>query len=425
MYRLLLALTLFAGLAFAQDTYRVGIVGPMAFVQGQHHMFGAEMAAAEINAAGGIQVGDKSYQIELVQVDSNEIQNVADAATAVERAITGQNVDFLMGGFRTEAVFPMTDVAVDYQIPFMIVGAATDELLKGRVDTDYDTYKYLFRLSPLRGTVLARLTINQLAGVIAQVQEVLGTTPKVAIVAEQLQWNEGIVAAVEATIPKIGGEFVGTWRPSATATDVTAELTAVQRAGADIIYTANSGPLGIPFGRDWGRLEIPAVVVGITVEAQKLGWLTATDGYGDGVGTLATYGPVAITPTTLAFYDSFIAEHGDIPIYTAGTYDGLYVLKDALERAGTTDTDALITALEATDFEGTTGRIVFDELHDVTFGPEYVTGLGVQWQDGEYQAFWPNNWHPDPQNNPDLSVTIDGTVPYVIPARILEAWQNR
>ena len=409
--------------AFAQETLRVGIVGPMAFVQGQHHMFGAEMAAEEINGAGGIQVGDATYQIELVEIDSNEIQSVSDAASAVERALTSSDIDVLMGGFRTEAVFPMTEVAADYETPFIIVGAATDQLLAGRVDTDYERYKYIFRLAPLRGSVLARVSIVQLAGVIAQVSELTGRTPRVAIVAEQLQWNEGIVTAVENTIPQIGGEHVGTWRPSATATDVTAELTALQRAGADIIYTANSGPLGIPFGRDWGRLQIPAAVVGITVEAQKLGWLEATDGHGDYIATIGTYGPVAITPKTMPFYNAFVEAHGDIPIYTAETYDGLYILKDALERADSTDTDALITALEATDYESTAGRVVFDEMHDVTFGADYVTGLGAQWQDGEYQVFWPNNWTPDPAN-PDVSVSYEGAVPYAFPDWVLEAWQS-
>lgn len=107
-------LAVLTSLAWAQ-TLRIGVVGPMAFVQGAHTWYGATLAAEEINRAGGIQVGDRRYRIELLRVDTNEMLSVTDAATAVERAITAQRVDFLVGGFRSEAVLAMTEVAADYK----------------------------------------------------------------------------------------------------------------------------------------------------------------------------------------------------------------------------------------------------------------------------------------------------------------------
>jgi len=94
---------------------KIGVAGPMAFVQGQHHWWGAELARDEINAKGGVLVGNTKRPIRLVKVDTNEILSVPDAASAVERAITRDKVDFLVGGFRTEAVFAMQDVAMDYK----------------------------------------------------------------------------------------------------------------------------------------------------------------------------------------------------------------------------------------------------------------------------------------------------------------------
>jgi branched-chain amino acid transport system substrate-binding protein len=81
---------------------KIGVIGPMQFQMGEHHWMGATLAAEEINAAGGVQVGDETYQIKLVQVDSNELVSPPDAATAAERAITVDNVDFLMGTIRSE-----------------------------------------------------------------------------------------------------------------------------------------------------------------------------------------------------------------------------------------------------------------------------------------------------------------------------------
>ena len=62
------------------------------------------MAAEEINAKGGVQVGKEKMKIELVKSDSNEFLNVTDATNAMERLITSDKVDFIVGGFRTEAV---------------------------------------------------------------------------------------------------------------------------------------------------------------------------------------------------------------------------------------------------------------------------------------------------------------------------------
>jgi len=416
--------------ASAQQVIRIGVVGPMAFIQGTHHWHGATLAAEEINAAGGIQAGDKTYQIELVRVDTNEMLSVSDAVSAVERAITVSKVDFLVGGFRSEAVSPMTEVAADHRKIFLIAGAAADEILKGRVDKDYARYKYLFRITPIRSTYLARLSFLLLADVMQTFRTELGIEqPKVAIVAERLDWPNALVTWVElmanAPLPHgLGGKHVGTWRPSAMATSVTPELTAIERAGAHIVFTALSGPAGVVFGRDWGRLQIPVAVVGVNVEAQSQGWLEATGGFGAYTATAGFHGQgVATTETTVPFVNAFTQRFGEIPIYTAGTYDALYILANAIRQAGSLQADAVIKALEATDFSATVGRIVFDSLHDPMWGPGYATGLGVQWQDGELRAFWPREWRPDPVSSPDLVVGYPGTVPYKIPPWVVQHWR--
>ncbi len=416
-------------LGLAQGVIRVGIVGPMTYVQGQHQWYGATMAAEEINASGGIRIGGRTYTLELVKIDTNEMLSITDAVSAVERAITVNKVDFLIGGFRTEAVIPMTDVAADYGKIFLIAGAAADEILRGRVDKDYKRYKYLFRVTPLRSSQLARTSFLLLADVIEAFRRELGIDkPKVAIVAEGLSWADAIVGWVQlfaAAPPPVGfgAQVVGTWRPSALATSLTAELSAIEQAGAHIIFTAFSGPAGIPFARDWGRLQIPAAVVGINVEAMRAGFLEATGGFGAYTATVGVYAyDVAITPSTVPFVEAFTARFGELPIYTAGTYDAVKILAQALEQAGSLSADAVIQALEGVDYLSTMGRMVFDELHDVQWGPEYATGIGVQWQNGRLVAFWPREWRPDPAN-PNYVVGYPGTVPYVIPPWVVAKWK--
>ena len=141
--------------AWGAKTIKIGVIGPMQFVQGKGHWNGATMAAEELNAKGGIQVGKKKMKIELVKADSNEILSMTDATNAMERIMTRDQVDFVVGGFRTEKVLAMQDIAMDYKKIFIGVGAATNAICD-RVAKDYKTYKYWFRGSPFNSTYMSK-----------------------------------------------------------------------------------------------------------------------------------------------------------------------------------------------------------------------------------------------------------------------------
>ena len=378
-----------AGGAQAQ-TVKIAILGPMAFVQGENHWAGAEMARDEINKAGGINVGGKRVQIELIRADTNEIQSVPDATNAIERVITRDKVDFLVGGFRSEAVLAMQEVAADNKKLFLGAGAAHPQL-GAKVEKDYNRFKYWFRVTPLHVGDLVKASFAVLGVAAAQFrQERKGATPKVAIIAEKAIWTEGIVKAAQANFPKMKLDLVGLWQPSAVATDVSAELAAIKRSGADLVFTVLSGPVGIVVGRQMGEQQLAAVAVGINVEAQKDEFWKATAGKAQFVSTLETVSEVEMTPKTVPFYNAFRARFKKGPTYNAaGAYDALHLLKEAIEKAGTTDTEKLIPVLEKTIFTGVGGVIEFDKRHDLIFGPGRVTGLAIQWQDGHKIPFWP------------------------------------
>ena len=210
--------------ALGADTIKIGVIGPMNFVQGKGHWNGALMAAEEINAKGGVQVGNKKMEIELVKADSNEFLNVTDATNAMELLMTRHKVDFVVGGFRSEAVFAMQDIAMDYKKIFIGTGASHSKLCL-RVAEDYDRYKYWFRGTPFNEKFLGRTTFIHLATVGAILKKSLNIPKiKVAIVAEKAMWVEPMIAAAKGVIPKFGMEVAGVWQPSQTATDVSAEL---------------------------------------------------------------------------------------------------------------------------------------------------------------------------------------------------------
>lgn len=416
-------------IASGQDVIKIGVIGPMKFVQGIGHWNGATMAAEEINAKGGIQVGSKKMKVELVQADSNEFLSIPDATTAIERLITRDKVHFIVGGFRTEAVLAMQDIAMEHKKIFIGVGAAHDELCL-RVARDYKTYKYWFRGSPFNSSFLGRTSFIHLGTVGAILRGSLNIPKvKVAIAAEKAEWAEPMIKAAEATIPGMGMETVGIWRPSAVATDVTAELSAIQRSEAHIIFTIFSASVGIPFARQAGELKIPAVQVGINVEAQKDGFWQATRGMGNYVATMNTYARgVESNELTKAFVDTYVKRFGETPTYTADTYAAIiYGLAPTIEQAGTLDADKIVSILEERVYKTPSGTIKYMKdaqgrhLHELTWGPGYLTALGVQWQDGELKAFWPNRWKAAPEAP---EITYKGMVPYKIPPWMVEKYKK-
>ncbi len=413
----------------AEKTIKIGVIGPMKFVQGIGHWNGAVLAAEQINAKGGVKVGDKMMKIELVQADSNEFVNVTDATNAMERLITQDKVNYVVGGFRTEAVLAMQDIACENKIIFIGCGAAHNELCS-RVAADYDKYKYWFRMTPFNSSMLARTAFIHMDFVADALKKNLKIPKiKVAVVAEKAMWADNFVKTAETVVTQKGYVLAGTWRPSPVATDVTAELSAIQRSGANIIFTVFSSSVGIPFARQAGELKIPAVQVGINVEAQKDSFMQATQGKGDYVMTSNTYcRGVDSNENTKAFIDAYVKKFGETPTYTAGTYDAIYyALAPTIEEAGTLKADKLIPILENRVYKTSNTTIKYTKdpdgkpLHDITWGPGYATGIATQWQNGKMVGVWPNHWKLTP-DSPE--VTYKGMVPYKIPPWMIKKYSK-
>jgi len=385
------ALSLVSALAWAQGTIKIAILGPMAFVQGENHWAGAELARDEINKAGGVNVGGKKMQIELIRADTNELQSVPDATNAMERVITRDKADFVVGGFRSEAVLAMQEVAMDYKKIFLGAGAA-DAKLGENVEKDYNRYKYWFRLTPTKSPDLFKTLLAVLNSVAGQIRASAKREDlKVALVAEKAAWTEALVKGLQATLPKMKMEVVGTWQPSPLATDVTAELAAIERAQADLVFTTLSGPVGITLARQMGERGMKAVAFGINVEGQKDDFWKASAGKANYISTLDTYADIEITPKTHAFMQAFRARYGKAPTYNAATYDAVVLLKDMIEQEKTLDADKLVAAIEKGTHVGTGAVATYDKRHDLVWEIGKTAGIATQWQDGKKVAFWPPN----------------------------------
>ena len=339
--------------------------------------------------------------------------------------LTRDKVDFIVGGFRTEAVLAMQDIAMDYKKIFIGCGAAHPELCE-RVAKDYKRYKYLFRGTPFNSNFLVKTCFIQMGTVGAILKKSLNLPKvKVAIVAEKAIWVDPMIKAAEEFIPTMGMEVAGIWRPSQTATDVTAELSAVQRSEAQVIFTMFSSSVGIPFARQAGELKMPAAQVGINVEAQKEGFWDATKGMGNYVYTMNTYARgVEYNELTKPFVETYIKRFGEVPTYTADTYSAIhYSLAPTIEKAGTLDAEKLVPMMEEAVHKVPSGTVAYlkddkgRHLHELRWGAGYLTSLGVQWQDGKLVGGLAQQVEGN-QSPPKLPIRV------LFPTRSRPGWQK-
>lgn len=123
-----------------------------------------------------------------------------------------------------------------------------------------------------------------------------------------------------------------------------------------------------------------------------------TNGATEGVITASAAAPgIAVTPKTVPFVDAYQKKWGVSPAYDGFTnYDLVYILADAIHRnQGSTDPDKMVDALvEKTDYVGTIGRWAFygksDQFtHALKYGPGFIQGINLQWQNGKQVAIWP------------------------------------
>ena len=328
---------------------KIGVIGPMKFSAGQQNWWGAEMAADEINKAGGITINRVKYGIELVKADDNGISSITDTVTAMERLITVDKVNFVTGGYMSEETMALQEVAAKHRMILMGGGGIIE--LGERVAKDYDKYKYYFRAMHENNAIIGKnMLINlELAGL--KLKTELGIDKvKVAILMDKLKIADEISEMAKDTIPKLGMELVGVWRTSPTTSDYSSELTAIRGTGAHVIFVFFPGPSGVVFSRQWGELKIPALVVGFNNEALLKRHWEDTRGMCEYELLNGAFPRVEVTNKTMPFYNKFIAKTGQYPSSMAGTYHVIYLLKEAAERANTIETETMVAAIEKTDY---------------------------------------------------------------------------
>ena len=365
------------------DTIKIGVIAEAQAVSGSSIPLAAQLAAEEINAKGGVD----GRKIEIVSYDDHSSSD--EAVRAVQRAVNEDHVAAVIASYVSEVVLALEPWSGRLKTPMITPGAASD-VITANIAKDYEHNKYTFHGYLTSGS-LAKLTCDAAKDIL--VGELKMKTA--VIMSEDAAWTTPLDAGYADCLPNIGLKVLDHIRFSPDTTDFTPIFNKIEGEKPDVIVTGISH-VGVQPTVQWKSQQVPIPMFGVASQATNSTFWKDTNGATDGVLYQTVSGPgVAVTEKTLPFVDAFQKKFGNFPAYSGYTaYDEVYYIAEAIHRAGSTDGDKLVTALEATDYVGTIGRVQFlpkddPHVHGLRTGAGLITGLFLQWQGGQQVNMWP------------------------------------
>jgi branched-chain amino acid transport system substrate-binding protein len=385
--------------AFAEKPIVIGCPLSTAFLYGWDAERGIKLAVEEINAKGGVTVGGKKHPFKVEVIDTRDLEPgvpVSEALLAVEKLILDKKADFILGGpVRSEAALAaMPLLSKHKRISILSTGVLTPKY-HAMVAKEYDKYKYCFRIHGEAVQLVGEMFAN-----FTELKEKYGFN-NLFIIAQDVSHARGAAKVMNKVALKKGWNVTGVEIYPTGASDFSMGLLKAKKTKSEIINIWMDMPESAILLKQWYDMKLPALPFGSTLAAaEQPGFWKATDGKGE--YTLcnvvnAGNAPSEATPWTMKFYNAYAKKWGVEPegLGSSSSYMAVYVLRDAIERAGTLASDKVVSELEKTDVMGVYGRLRFDpKSHQVipSLDPkEGAVGTILQWQAGKRVVVFPKS----------------------------------
>lgn len=302
---------------------------------------GAEIAVDEINDAGGVQVGDKKLKLKFLFEDDEASVDVAQSAY---NKLMDDGAQAILGGVTSGSHLGVTDLTYQDNILMLTPSATVEKAVE---------YPNAFRLcftDPLQGEIMANYAVKTVGA------------KKIAVLYNQAdEYSTGIMNVFNEKVKELGGEIVANEAFEEGATDFKTQLTTIKGTDAELIFAPVYYQAASYMTQQGDELGIDIPFIG-------------SDGW-DGVLDVAVdpsilEGTVFLTPFVSTEDDpiaqDFVAKYkektdSNPDQFAADGYDCVYVIKAALEKAGSVESDDLIAAMTEIEVNGLTGKVSFDE----------------------------------------------------------------
>ncbi|MGQ4273827.1 ABC transporter substrate-binding protein [Terrihabitans sp. B22-R8] len=349
----------------------VGVTGPAAF-GGQAAKMGAEIAVEEINAAGGV----LGKQLRFVQYDDagappRGVDNTRRIALA-DKCIA------ILGGYHSTVAVAQAEPVNKIGIPYIGIMAANTKAIENGAETNY-----MFRVSA-KDKWVARFLVEKAMKA--------SKTGKIALLYENTGWGNGAVPDVKAAMEGAGKELVALETFNWNDQDMSPQVMRARDAGADVVLFWALDREGNQILRSMDKVGYKPTIIGAWGIAGNLGELAGP--LANGVQVIQTYTFMGdMDPKKKALWDKISAKYkltdpSQIKMGSgvANSYDAVYILKAAIEKAGAFDWAKVREALYDVNYTGLVAdyQPAFDkndpERHDAILPKDYKLTV---WQDGK------------------------------------------
>ena len=359
----------------AAEPIVIGVIAPYNTTPGEGIRNGVAMAVAEINGAGGV----NGRQLKVV-----EFNDEFSSAKAVEgyQYLAGSQRAVVVIGFAGTGVFAAMEQLSRYNVPILCTGVGADRLTE-MVAEDPKRYGGLFRVMH-RSSELADLTSSFVTDFL---RTELGLS-RFAIMVEDDIWTKSLRDRWRTAIATSGGSVVFDDVFSSQTTDFAAMMSRIRAARAEYILDASSRVSSASYLKRWADLKGPLIGAVPTGAGTKL-YFDEIGPAGTGVASVGTI-PSASNPLTeraATWNRAYTQKFGEPEYSSAYSYDAVFVLRDALQRATSADAAALVKALESADVHGVVGRYQFGADHHPKYGTGFRTINMIQYQLPESEGY--------------------------------------
>ena len=309
---------------------------------GNAELKGAKLAIKQANEAGG------NYEEVIYDNKSDTTEAVTLAAQLANDGVAG-----VVGPATSGSSAATYQIKNDAKVT-VISPSATQ--IGVTLDPSGNVYNYVFRIcfeDSYQGAAMAQYAVDTLA------------KGKAIIYADNSSdYAKGLTEAFTEQFKKLGGTIVATDYYSKGDTDFNSVLTKFKDMDYDVLYIPgyyNEAGLIIKQAREMG---IDCEIIGPDgFDSESLIDLAGASNLNKVYYTTA-YTTVGASDALQAFIDAYKAEYNEEPsMFSALAYDSTNLLIQAIEKAGSTDSDAVRSAVENIEFDGVTGSFSFDETH--------------------------------------------------------------
>ncbi|MGY4377550.1 branched-chain amino acid transport system substrate-binding protein [Bradyrhizobium sp. i1.3.6] len=328
--------------AFAQDV-TVAVAGPMTGGEsafGRQMKNGAEMAVADINAAGGVNGKKLALNVEDDACDPKQARSIAEK-------IAGAKIPFVAGHYCSSSSIPASEAYADGNV-LQITPASTNPKF---TDSGLWNVARVCGRDDQQGLVAAQYIAKNYKG------------KNIAILNDKTTYGKGLADETKKALNKAGITEKMYESYNKGDKDFNAIVSRLKRDNIDLVYVGGyhqESGLILRQMRDQGLKTI--LMAGDALADKEYASITGPAGE----GTLFTFGPDPRNkPTAKKIVDAFKAKNIDPEGYTLYTYAAMQVWSQAAKKAGTTDAKKVMAAIKAGKWDTVIGPIEYDAKGDI------------------------------------------------------------